>query len=95
MDFKKYFENKKIEDVLSKDLTTREVEVIGMTAAGADITEIAKTLFIAQCTVKSHLKSFKLKLIPKTKKTNFRVALCNFYWTYHKELKKEVEKCKK
>lgn len=95
MNFKKYFEKRKLDDVLVKDLTAKEVEVVSLTATGSDIDEIAKTLFVAPCTVKTHLRNFSLKLVPKTKPTNFRVAICNFYWTYHKELIKRAEKCKK
>ncbi len=48
--------------VAAENLTEREIEVLGLVAAGAGNREIAARLFISEGTVKTHLKSILGKL---------------------------------
>jgi len=91
MNFKRYFENKKLNEVLTEELTMQEFKVISLIATGAEVKSIAKILNIGICTVKFHMKNFKLKLIAKTDRTNLRVAITNFYWSYYKEILQRVK----
>lgn len=91
MNFKKYFKNKKINEVLTRDLTPRESQIIRLIALGNDIEDIIKIFPITLNTVKKYLSIFSLKLIPETKPTNLRVAICNFYWSYSKEVDNKCE----
>lgn len=48
-------------------LTTREYDVLGELALGATNSEIAETLFIAENTVKNHVRSILLKLSARSR----------------------------
>ena len=50
------------DDVRVRKLTTREVEVLGMLAAGRTTPEIAERLHIAQLTARSHIQNILDKL---------------------------------
>jgi DNA-binding NarL/FixJ family response regulator len=49
-------------DVRARKLTSREVEVLGMLAAGRTTPEIAERLHISQLTARSHIQNILEKL---------------------------------
>lgn len=52
---------------LDSNLTSREFDVLGELARGATNSEIAETLFIAENTVKNHVRSILLKLSARSR----------------------------
>lgn len=95
MNIKKHFEKTKFEDVLSKKLTKREVQVLSMYASGFEIKEVSKVLFISINTVKTHLSTIRLK-INLDETANLRVGLCLFWHVYHQQITEMggFKKCK-
>lgn len=79
MNIKAYLEDKKLNEVLEKELSNRELETLKAIASGFDISEISKSLKISRNTVKVYLNNLSYKITIPTTKTNFRVAMCIFY----------------
>ena len=79
MNIKAYLEDKKLNEVLEKELSNRELETLKAVALGFDISEISKNLKISRNTVKVYLNNLSYKITIPTTKTNFRVAMCIFY----------------
>lgn len=91
MNFKEYFSKNSLEDVLLRELTVKEIEVIEHIASGLSVMETAKELIIALSTLKSHLSNIrnKFKLMPE-EIVNTRVMLCIFWQEYGSQIRKKV-----
>lgn len=87
MDIKAYFENNKFEDILTEELTSREVQVLSLYAVGDTTKEISEILFISKTTVETHIANITRKLnLDST--ANRKIALCLFWHIYQHELTK-------
>lgn len=86
MNIKAFIEGKNLNDILEKDLSNRELQILKAIALGFDISEIAKNLKISRNTVKVYLNNLSYKITIPTTKTNFRVAMCIFYNHFKQEL---------
>lgn len=86
MNIKAFLEEKNLNDILEKDLSNRELQILKAIALGFDISEIAKNLKISRNTVKVYLNNLSYKITIPTTKTNFRVAMCIFYNHFKQEL---------
>ena len=61
MNVKAYLEDKKLNEVLEKELSNRELETLKAIALGFDISEISKSLKISRNTVKVYLNNLSYK----------------------------------
>ena len=87
MDIRSYFEGNKFDEILTKKLTRREVEVLSLYASGWTYEEIAEALIISENTVKTHLNNVYMKiLIPEN--TSLKSTLYLFYGQYRTEITK-------
>ena len=86
MNVKAFLEGKNLNDILEKDLSNRELQILKAIALGFDISEITKNLKISRNTVKVYLNKLSFKITIPTTKTNFRVAMCIFYNHFKQEL---------
>jgi DNA-binding NarL/FixJ family response regulator len=83
MNFKEYFKNKDVEQIVNRKFTQKELEVIEMVAKGITINEIAHDLIISSSTVKTHLSNIRTKFNFDTEDiSNIRVMLCIFWQKY-------------
>ncbi|MCM1265326.1 MAG: helix-turn-helix transcriptional regulator [Candidatus Gastranaerophilales bacterium] len=89
MNFREHFENRHLSDVLLRELTEKEIEVIEKIAEGLTINEVAKDLIIAISTVKTHLSNIRSKFkFSQSDIVNIRVMLCIFWEKYGSLIKK-------
>ena len=87
MDIRGHLEGKKFNELLTKKLTRREVEILSLYASGFTIKEISDVLFISENTVKTHVNNVFLKIvIPDS--ANPKITLCLFYHLYRTEIMK-------
>jgi len=87
MDIRSYFESNKFDEVLTKKLTRREVEILSLYASGLTYKEMSDVLMISENTVKTHINNVYLKiLIPEN--TNPKSTLYLFYSIYRVEIMK-------
>ncbi len=85
MDIKGFFESKKLNDILTKDLTRREVEILSLYASGFTVGEISNILNVAKNTVRTHIKNIFTKIEIPTD-ANPKITLCLFYLLFRKEI---------
>ena len=87
MDIRKFLEGKNLKELLSKDLTRREVEVLSLYASGFSVKEIAEILTVSENTARVHINNVFLKIaIPAN--ANPKITLCLFYHIFRKEITK-------
>ena len=85
MDIRRFFEGKKLKDLLSKKLTRREVEILSLYASGFTVKEIAEILNVSENTARVHINNVFLKIaIPA--EANPTITLCLFYHLFRKEI---------
>lgn len=87
MNIEKFLESKKINEVLTKRLTRREVEILSLYAVGNTVKEISKILIVSENTIRTHIKNVFLK-IKISADANPKITLCLFYRIYRKEITK-------
>lgn len=86
MNIETFIEDKRLNSLLEKNLSNRELEILKALAQGYDLSEIAKILKISRNTVKVYMSNLSYKIAVPTTKTNFRVAMCIFYNRFKQEL---------
>lgn len=86
MDIVKYIQNKRLNDILIKSLTKRELEILRLLARGNSLEAAAKELIISRNTAKSHVQNISQKIKIDKKTIDFRTMLCIFYFKYKWEL---------
>lgn len=86
MNIEAFVEDKQLNNLLEKNLSNRELEILKALAQGYDLSEIAKNLKISRNTVKVYMSNLSIKITVPTTKTNFRVAMCIFYNHFKQEL---------
>lgn len=96
MDIRGHFENKKLEDVLSKKLTKQEVRVLKMYASGFAVKEITKILSVSEGTVRTHIRNVFAKVMIDNS-ADCKMTLCLFWHLFRPQLEKRegLKKCKK
>lgn len=87
MNIEKFLESKKLNEVLTKRLTRREVEILSLYAVGNTSKEIAQYLTVSENTVKTHIKNIFLKInIPNG--ANPTKTLCLLFFLFRKDITK-------
>ena len=96
MDIRRYFENKRITDVLLKKLTSREVRVLKMYASGFSVKEITEILSVSEGTVRTHIRNVFAKVMIDSS-ADCKMTLCLFWHFFRPQLEKKegLKKCKK
>lgn len=96
MDIRGHFENKKLEDVLSKKLTKQEVRVLKMYASGFAVKEITEILSVSEGTVRTHIRNVFAKVMIDSS-ADCKMTLCLFWHLFRPQLEKRegLKKCKK
>lgn len=96
MDIRGHFENKKLEDVLSKKLTKQEVRVLKMYASGFAVKEITEILSVSEGTVRTHIRNVFAKVMIDNS-ADCKMTLCLFWHLFRPQLEKRegLKKCKK
>lgn len=96
MDIQAYFENKKLEDVLSKGLTSQEVRVLKMYASGLAVKQIKEILSVSEATVRTHIRNVFAKVMVGDS-ADCKMTLCLFWHLYRSQLEKRegLKKCGK
>lgn len=96
MDIRGHFENKKLEDVLSKKLTSQEVRVLKMYASGFAVKEITEILSVSEGTVRTHIRNVFAKVMIDNS-ADCKMTLCLFWHLFRPQLEKRegLKKCKK
>lgn len=87
MDIQKHFEKKKIEQILTKKLSKREVQVLSLYATGFSIEDISKILILSESTVYTHIKNVFEK-IRIDSSADVKITLCLFWHMFQKEITK-------
>lgn len=95
MDIRGFFKNKKLNDILKKKLTSREIQVLSLYGSGFDVKEVADVLFLSESTVRTHIKNVFLK-IGIDASADCKITLCLFWHMYQAQLTKlgGCKKCK-
>ncbi len=96
MDIRGHFENKKLEDVLSKKLTKQEIRVLKMYASGFAVKEITEILSVSEGTVRTHIRNVFAKVMIDNS-ADCKMTLCLFWHLFRPQLEKRegLKKCKK
>ncbi len=96
MDIRGHFENKKLEDVLSKKLTSQEVRVLKMYASGFAVKEITEILSVSEGTVRTHIRNVFAKVMIDNS-ADCKMTLCLFWHIFRPQLEKRegLKKCRK
>lgn len=96
MDIRGHFENKKLEDVLSKKLTKQEVRVLKMYASGFAVKEITEILSVSEGTVRTHIRNVFAKVMIDNS-ADCKMTLCLFWHLFRPQLEKRegLKKCRK
>jgi regulatory protein luxR len=96
MDIRGHFENKKLEDILSKKLTSQEVRVLKMYASGFSVKEITEILSISEGTVRTHIRNVFAKVMIDNS-ADCKMTLCLFWHLFRPQLEKRegLKKCRK
>ena len=87
MDIQKHFEKKKIEQILTKKLSKRKVQVLSLYATGFSIEDISKILVLSESTVYTHIKNVFEK-IRIDSSADVKITLCLFWHMFRKEITK-------
>lgn len=88
MDIQKHFEKKNsIEQILTKKLSKREVQVLSLYATGFSIEDISKILVLSESTVYTHIKNVFEK-IRIDSSADVKITLCLFWHMFRKEITK-------
>lgn len=87
MDIKAYFKDNKLEDILTKKLTSREVQILSLFAVGNTRKEVSDILYISENTVETHINNIFCKLNVDLS-ANRKIALCLFWHTFQNQLTK-------
>ena len=85
--FIRNFEKKKIEQILTKKLSKREVQVLSLYATGFSIEDISKILVLSESTVYTHIKNVFEK-IRIDSSADVKITLCLFWHMFRKEITK-------
>ncbi len=96
MDIREHFKNKKLNKILSKNLTAQEVRVLKMYASGFTVNEITEILTVSEGTVRTHIRNVFSKIMIDNS-ADCKMTLCLFWHLYRQELEKKegTKKCKK
>lgn len=96
MDIRGHLENKKLEDVLSKKLTSQEVRVLKMYASGFPVKEITEILNVTEGTVRTHIRNVFAKVMIDNS-ADCKMTLCLFWHLFRPQLEKRegLKKCRK
>ena len=96
MDIRGHLENKKLEDVLSKKLTSQEVRVLKMYASGFAVKEITEILNVTEGTVRTHIRNVFAKVMIDNS-ADCKMTLCLFWHLFRPQLEKRegLKKCRK
>lgn len=96
MDIRGHFENKKLEEVLSKRLTKQEIRVLKMYASGFAVKEITEILSVSEGTVRTHIRNVFAKVMIDNS-ADCKMTLCLFWHLFRPQLEKRegLKKCKK
>ena len=96
MDIRGHFENKKLENVLSKKLTKQEIRVLKMYASGFAVKEITEILSVSEGTVRTHIRNVFAKVMIDNS-ADCKMTLCLFWHLFRPQLEKRegLKKCKK
>lgn len=96
MDIRGHFENKKLEDILSKKLTSQEVRVLKMYASGFSVKEITEILSVSEGTVRTHIRNVFAKVMIDNS-ADCKMTLCLFWHLFRPQLEKRegLKKCRK
>ncbi|MCD8025169.1 MAG: LuxR C-terminal-related transcriptional regulator [Candidatus Gastranaerophilales bacterium] len=96
MDIRNYFKNKKLDEILTKKLTSREVRILKMYANGFSVKEITEILTISESTVRTHIKNVYTK-VKIDDSADCKMTLCLFWHLYRPQLEKKegLKKCRK
>jgi len=96
VDIRSYFEGKKLNDVLSKKLTSREVRILKLYANGFSVKEITEILNVAEGTVRTHIRNIFAK-VKIDNKADIKMTLCLLWHLFRPQLDKKegTKKCRK
>lgn len=83
----KELENKKLSEILLRDLTKREVEILSLYVTGSSAKKISEILSISKKTVENHINNI-VKKIDIEFEQNRRSTLCLFYSLFRKDITK-------
>jgi DNA-binding NarL/FixJ family response regulator len=87
MDIRGYLESRKLSEVLTKELSRREVEILSLYASGFSAKEISDVLIISENTVRTHIGNIISKIeIPQD--ANPKITLCLLYHLFRQEIMK-------
>ena len=87
MDIQKHFEKKKINEILTKKLSKREVQILSLYATGFSIKDISEILVLSESTVYTHVKNFFAK-VRIDNSADMKITLCLLWHIYRKEITK-------
>lgn len=87
MDISGQLERKKLNQILTKRLTRREVEILSLFASGFAVKEISEILIISESTIRTHINNIFLKVNIKAG-ADKTITLCLLYYLHRKEIMK-------
>lgn len=96
MDIRGHLEKNKFEKVLTKKLTSREVQVLSLYATGFTVKEVSDVLVLSESTVRTHINNIFSKVLIDSS-ADVKLTLCLLWHIYNKQLTKMggYKKCKK